>query len=257
MKHNLKDVTFVYLFHADSVERLENLKMSTDYVVQHFETTVRVMEVAPYSNGITRQILKRGVEYEFVQDDDPVLYRTKYLNMMYRLVRTPYVAVFDCDVIAPFRQVLEAVESLRGGEVKLAFPYSKRFLDTTTILRKMYIDGGDIRILQRNASKMHEMNAPNPCGGAFLCDVESYNKIGFENEDYYGWGLEDGDRYVRFRRNGMEIKEVEGILFHLSHPRGMNSNFHTERQLSDKNRVYQNMRIKSYNHKLYGQADIM
>lgn len=257
MKHNLRDVTFVYIFHGDTVERLENLKLSTDYVAKHFDTRIMVYEVAAYANGIVPQILRRVVDYVFVQDDDPVLYRTKYLNRMYENVETPYVAVFDCDVIAPYRQVIEAVESLRKGEAKLAYPYHNRFLDTTTVLRKMYVESGDIRILQRNVAKMHEMNAPNPCGGAFVCEVESYRKIGFENEDYYGWGLEDGDRCVRFRCAGFGVKNVEGVLFHLSHPRGMNSNFHTDRQLSQKNRVYRNVRMKTYNQKLYDQTDDM
>ena len=43
-----------------------------------------------------------------------------------------------------------------------------------------------------------------------------------ENEDFYGWGLEDGERHYRWLSFGYRIYRSEGCLFHLSHPRDQN-----------------------------------
>ena len=44
-----------------------------------------------------------------------------------------------------------------------------------------------------------------------------------ENEKYYGWGSEDSDRHERWKIFGYNIYRSSGCLFHLTHPRGINS----------------------------------
>jgi len=38
--------------------------------------------------------------------------------------------------------------------------------------------------------------------------------------------MEDGERYCRWEKMGYRIKRIDGPLFHLSHPRGINSDMH-------------------------------
>jgi predicted glycosyltransferase involved in capsule biosynthesis len=80
--------------------------------------------------------------------------------------------------------------------------------------------------LEQNVKKMKEMYPPNPLGGAFLANLKAYKESGLENENFYGWGLEDGERYYRWENLGYKIQRVPGPLFHLSHGRGINSTFH-------------------------------
>ena len=98
------------------------------------------------------------------------------------------------------------------------------------ILRKLFIQDEEIEVLEKNASKMAEKYLPVPVGGAFLANLKSYIDAGLENESFYGWGLEDGERYYRWENLGYKIKRVSGPLFHLSHSRGMNSAFHNADQ---------------------------
>ena len=56
-------------------------------------------------------------------------------------------------------------------------------------------------------------------GGAVFAQTEKYLQAGMENEDFYGWGLEDGERHYRWLSFGYRIYRSEGCLFHLSHPR--------------------------------------
>ena len=60
-------------------------------------------------------------------------------------------------------------------------------------------------------------------GGAYLVDVLRYRKYGWENEYFLGWGPEDAERYTRLEILGQKPCRVDGHLYHLFHPRGVNS----------------------------------
>lgn len=219
------DITFLILVRSDSIERLENIILVTDYITNSFKTLITVMEPAAYDNGLLGKLLGKHISYTFQEDCDPVLFRTYYLNKMIKSANTPFVAVWDADVLAPFIQVYEAIKLLRNNQADIVYPY-ERFLDTTPILRKFFIQTKGIEILELNVNKMKDMYSPNPVGGAFLANTKSYIDSGCENESFYGWGMEDGERLYRWENMGYKIKRVPGPLFHLSHPRKQNSGFH-------------------------------
>jgi predicted glycosyltransferase involved in capsule biosynthesis len=141
---------------------------------------------------------------------------------MLNSVSDAYVCVWDVDVIAHIPQVIESVELLRKN-VDFVYPYEKYLLDTSDIIRNIYLQRKDINVLLNYEKFMSEMYSPNPIGGCFFANRESYLKSGSENERFYGWGVEDGERYMRWKNMGFNIQRVEGPLFHLTHPRGINS----------------------------------
>ena len=237
MKTNLQDVTFLLLVHVDTIERVENLLVVVEYLVSNFDTKVEILEVASYNNGIVKKILNKKVNYTFLEDDDPILFRTKYLNRMLSSVSTTFVAVWDVDVLLETGQVIEAMNLLRSGRADFVIPYEKKALDTSLILRKLFLRKKKLDFLSKHADKMKEMYPPNPLGGAFFCKLDSYIKIGLENEDFYGWGVEDGERYLRWKNSEFKVERVKGALFHLSHPRGINSIFHAQDQSFIKERL--------------------
>lgn len=240
MKHDLRDTTFLLLVRLDTVERLENTLISTKFLVSNFDTTVRVLEVSPYCNGLLKKLLHRRVEYEFKEDCDPILFRTRYLNEMIRSVKTPYVSIWDVDVIAPADQVVESIELLRSNKADFIYPYKNKVLDTSFILRKLYLKTRRMSVLSRNIDKMQELYSPQPVGGAFICRLDFYLEIGLENEKFYGWGVEDGERFFRWKNSGFKIENSNGVLFHLSHPRGINSTMHNQEQEYIKFRILEN-----------------
>jgi len=202
----------------------------TNFLIQNFETNIEVLECAPFNNGLLGRLLDKTIRYSFMEDNDPILFRTKYLNKMTRAVETPYVAVWDTDVIIPVSQVVKAIEWLQNGDADFVYPYERQFLDTSFILRKLFLQNGNMEILEQNAKKMKEMYLPNPVGGAFIANTKSYIESGLENENFYGWGMEDGERFYRWENLNYKVKRVAGPLFHLSHGRSINSVFHNPDQ---------------------------
>ncbi len=225
-KQLLNDVTFLFLVRLDSVDRLENLLVTTEFINKNFETNITVKECSALNNGILEKLLSKNINYTFQEDNDPVLFRTRHLNLMSLEVRTPLVAIWDADVIISDRQILLGIELLRKGEADFVIPYEKFALDTSSIIRKMFLAEKRLELFDQNRKKMKEMYPPNPLGGAFICNLETYKEAGLENENFYGWGLEDGERFYRWGSLGYRLKRVPGPLYHLSHERGLNSRFH-------------------------------
>ena len=62
-------------------------------------------------------------------------------------------------------------------------------------------------------------------GGAFIVNKEKYLNAGGENENFYGWGLEDCERVKRMEILNLQVHRSIGSLFHLWHPTGKNSWF--------------------------------
>ena len=239
MKDDLKDTTFLLLVRLDTIERLENTLVTINYLITNFNTNIKVLEVAPYCSGLLKKMLHRKVEYGFKEDCDPILFRTRYLNDMIRSVTTPYVSVWDVDVIAPASQIIESVELLRSDKADFVYPYESKLLDTSPILRNLYIKTKRLSLFCKNIYKMREMHPPKSVGGAFICKLDCFIKVGLENEKFYGWGVEDGERYNRWKKNGYIIKRANGVMFHLSHPRGVNSVMHNQDQKHIKLRMWE------------------
>lgn len=231
-KQSLTDVTFLFLVRLDTIDRLENILASSQFISANFETNIRVSEYSSHKNGLLEKLLDEKIRYSFQEDHDPILFRTKFLNQMTSTVETPYAAIWDADVIVPVDQILKSVELLRNGEADFVYPYEKYALDTSFILRRLFLQNCSIEFLEQNVKKMKEMYPPNPLGGAFLVNLHAYKESGLENENFYGWGLEDGERYYRWENQGYKIRRIPGSLFHLTHERGKNSVFqNTDQQL--------------------------
>lgn len=236
MKYNLNDVTFLLLAKFDSIERIENVVMVCDYLVENYDTHICLWEIGSHHNNLYEKLIPSSVNYSFLQDDDPILHRTKYLNLMVEASETDYVAIWDVDVVAPTHQVNDAAELLRNG-AEFVYPYEFHFYEVSKLFRDMYFDNRDIEFLVAHKSFMNELYSPHPVGGAFMAKRQSYIDSGLENVNFYGWGIEDGERFLRWSVQHRIIKRVTGCLFHLTHGRGTNSLMHTLEESINKKRI--------------------
>ena len=226
MRTNLKDITFLILVKLDSIQRLENLTLIIELLKRNFETNLYVREVAAFDSGILKKILNRGVKYELKIDKDPILYKTMHFNEMFSEVKTPYLAIWDVDVIPDANAITEAVARLRESH-DVSYPYNGVCLNVSAAMRNLFFKKKNIRFLNRNISKLERLYPNILVGGAVFIRSDKYQKAGMENECHYGWGNDDYDRYYRFLGLGYNIYRVNTPLFHLEHPRGENSSYHS------------------------------
>ncbi|GHU80330.1 hypothetical protein FACS1894145_6550 [Bacteroidia bacterium] len=228
MKEDLKDVTFLLLIRLDSIQRLENLIATTDLICKYFDTNIIVREAANFNNHIVEKLLKKSIMYEFVEDKDPVLHKTKHFNDMTKKVTTPFIAIWDADVIMEKESMKDIICRLRKNECDVASPYNGICMNIPEIIRTLFLKKREIRCLYRNIHKMEKLHVNEILvGGAIVMRLDKFIAAGMENELHYGWGNDDFDRYYRFRVLGYNIYRVNTPLFHLVHPRGINSQYHS------------------------------
>ena len=232
MRFDLKDTTFIIPVRIDSIIRLENLLLTLDNLESNFDTNIVIIEAAYYNNHMLRRLISDSIVHVFVEDKDPVFHRTKHLNTISRDVNTAITGIWDADVILDRAQIIESILKIREKNCDFAYPYDGRFLDTSDIIRNLYFMFKKISILKKNTSKMKLQystnNTGNSIGGAFLISTEKYKLSGMENETFYGWGVEDAERYHRWLVMNYTIYRSSGAIFHLSHPRDLNGKMRSE-----------------------------
>jgi len=255
MKTDLTDLTFLFPLKPDSIVRIENLLATTGYILRNFNTNVSVLEVSAYNNGFLSKLLNRKIIYSFFEDKDPIFHRTKYRNIMTKEVTTPFLAVWDVDVIADKQLIIDTMEKLRNGEADVAFPYNGEFYDTSEIIRALFIRKNQIRILHKYKDYMSFLYKDTHIGGAFIASTEKYKQAGMENEKIYGWGNEDYERHNRWKNLGLKIYRASGCMYHLSHPRDMNGRYNSQRQMEIT--ISENIKTKksSYDELLHSQIN--
>ena len=244
MKIDLKDTTFIIPVRIDSIVRMENLMMCVNNIIKNFHTNIEILEAASYKNGILSKCIRgNGIIYTFLEDKDPVFYKTRYLNILIRKVKTPVIGIWDADIIIDKGQITKSIERLRNEKFDVVYPYNGDFMDTSDVIRELYWKHQDIRILKHYRSMMKSLYSIEgqigSVGGAIFVKTDKYISSGGENERFYGWGMEDGERHQRWLRLGYKMYREDGCLFHLSHPRDMNGNFrspqHKEHAICDMN----------------------
>ena len=224
MKTEIRDMTFMIPVRLDSVVRLENLILSVQSLIKNFDTHIMVLEAASYPNGIIQKMLGNKVEYLFLEDKDTVFYKTKYLNIMTRRTCTPFIGIWDADIIIPKEQIMDSIEKLRQG-FDVAYPCDGRCYDTSFVIRELYTQNKSIQFLVKNKDKMSLIYGNQVRGGAVFVNREAYIKAGMVSEKFYGWGPEDFELYERLKILGLKIHQSKGQMFHLTHSRGSNSGF--------------------------------
>jgi|SRR5690554_2121053 len=153
------------------------------------------------------------------------LHRTVYLNKLLNLSTTNIVGVWDTDIILKASQIRDAANAVKNG-MTLCYPYDGRFL----FFNSEQSDRVKKDVLSFfNYSNVDKIEAPSmgrpSVGGAFVVNKQRYLKAGGENENFYGWGPEDAERLKRMEILEESVGRTQGPLFHMYHPRGINSTF--------------------------------
>lgn len=226
-----EDVTFIIPIRVDSPERRMNLDVVLELLSQRKHTLIIVLE----ADAMPRYKLKKkytNVKYHFVKDDNPIFYRTKYLNQLLREATTEIVGVWDSDVIVPDEQIDSAISDIREGNAIMSFPYDGHFNFCSSEDSIQFRNKRAVELLKE---KVHYNFVFHSVGGAFFIHRDFYLNAGGENEHFYGWGMEDQERVKRMEILGLPVSRANGALYHLFHPRNENSRFYNS-----------NLEIKGY-----------
>ena len=131
-------VTFVIPVRIDSSERRENLDVVLDQLSKRKRSKIIVLEADNDSKyRVPGNCL--NVTYRFVKDDNPIFYRTKYLNELLREADTSIVGIWDTDVIVPNDQIDCSIADIRDGKAVMSFPYVFITIEQPKLIRNIRV----------------------------------------------------------------------------------------------------------------------
>jgi len=216
-----KELTIVFPVRIDCVERKENLEVVLSSLLEMTNASIIVLEADTEQRYI---ISNNRLKYVFIHDEDLIFHRTRYLNQLLSMSETNIVGVWDTDVVVTKRQIVKAVEAIKNG-ITLSYPYDGRFIFLDS--QESNEAREDISSFLKNENKKNESSIfkRSSVGGAFIVNRQRYMDAGGENENFYGWGHEDAERFKRLEILQEPINRISGPLFHLYHPRGVNSRY--------------------------------
>ena len=218
---NYNDLTIVIPLRIDSEDRLQNLYAIIGSLKQMDGLRIIILEADSQRHWEPIE----GISCVFREDDNPLFFRTKYINQLCAMVETEFMGVWDADMIVPIAQIENSMELLRLQKADMVYPFDGHCYSVDNDIRTSYLAMRSESLLLNNIGSLTCMYGRHSCGGAFLVNRKAYVEAGGENEKFYGWGPEDLERYKRWEIRGYRVLRVEGGIFHLEHQRGQNSNY--------------------------------
>ena len=138
---------------------------------------------------------------------------------------TQIIVNYDSDIILDINSYIDSYNKIMNENIDMIFPYEKFWNVDNTQTKKIVNNLLEINSIQINFCKKRRNNS---VGGCIFFNRESYIKGGMENENFKAWGAEDDERYSRFLKLGFKVLRLKNYnLYHLNHPRGINSQMHT------------------------------
>lgn len=217
-----KKITILIPLRIDFSERKENLDSVVSFFLQNTSATILLLE-ADRRQQYFCNVDNERLRMVFIEDEDPIFYRTHYINQLLKMSLTNIVGIWDTDVLIPLSQILLAVENIANGAT-MSFPYDGRFIELSEGKSKEVKKKVSLFLKENEKTEFKPMIRPS-VGGAFFVNKDKYMACGGENENFYGWGPEDAERVKRMEILEESITRVKGALFHLHHSRGINSGF--------------------------------
>lgn len=207
----------------DSKERKRNLDTVLQSLLELTSAYIIILEADKDQKYFYAKMIER-VKYIFIEDDNLIFHRTRYLNQLLRMSETDIVGIWDTDVLFDKEQIEKATIEIQNGAT-LCYPYDGRavFIEEQ---ESEEIRTDVLLFLSCNSKKSYLPFLARPSvGGAFMVNKWRYIENGGENENFYGWGPEDAERFKRMEILKEPISRIPGFLYHLYHPRGINSTF--------------------------------
>ena len=235
MPNTLKDLTFLLPVRIDSPERLANLMTVVRFYEKQTESEFIVLEADDSPKAMAVTEIGERIRYEFIRDDDQVFHHTHLNNTLLKMARTPCAALWDADAIAPLDQIRGAMSLIKEKGHTMAYPYGGMYWNVGETFSEIFRQRLDIRMLTDFPQSRYLLCGYHSVGGAVLVDLAGYAACGDDNENIKGWGPEDAERFKRLEILGLTPARADGSLYHLHHPRGLNSgDFRTEVAMATK-----------------------
>lgn len=229
----MNSMVFVLPIKIDNNIRWVNLKAVLTYYTRLFPENKFIVVEDDKQQRVTSDLISisPNILHYFSRNRDLPHRKSKAMNIGVRLALAKYVCILDSDCIAGKTAIESCLQKLQEG-YDFAFPHHSFWLKLKKHMRDEFI--------KQNYSWDFLMSIPTPehltmgesndfcsihpqfSAGVVLYNRQKYIEAGGFNEKFIGWGGEDDELVVRFRK--LRLKEFRDMgdknakIFHLWHP---------------------------------------
>lgn len=239
----LTDVTFIIPIKIDSDDRLQNFYATINYLTKNFDTNIVIYESDTTSK--LKNIVPENITHIFEKNTTSFFHRTRYLNYMLNMSKTPITVNYDIDVVLPVESYVEACEKILNENCDLIYPYGYGNFQTkiNKIGRNKLISNSNLNNL--TDSDFESTGVASWYGHCQFFKTDTYKKYGGENEYFISYGPEDLERYSRFVNLETKVEHLQNrIVYHIEHDRGLNS-CNKNPFFGQNDKLYNILRLKS------------
>lgn len=231
----LSNTTFIVPLRIESFDRLRNVVVSSIYLLDNTDCTLLIKEAdaeSVFESDALPQIREcigeekcKRLIHVFEKNDDPFFHRTRILNDMVMMTKTPVVVNYDCDILLPLESYQTCEDWIMEGKYDMVYPYGdgnwqyQIFTDDDLVSR--FINGDYNFEILKEQSKVYDAKY----GFCQFYSTEKYIEGGLENENFIAYGYEDNERYHRFNKLGYNVGRLDAHVYHMEHVRTPNSWF--------------------------------
>jgi predicted glycosyltransferase involved in capsule biosynthesis len=230
---NLPDLTFIIPVRIESKDRHLNALATLGYLCHHLNSKIIILEddVSPKIPAILEETKtgEMNIKYLYRNTGNSLFHRTKFLNIMLRMVTTSVVANYDIDVLLLPESYQQCYDTIKHKNQDMILPhfYGDSEYQINSKGRTKILESFDLKKLDESDAKIF-ITPPKKCppchGFCQFFNTHSYIEGGMENEEFISYGPEDVERVNRFYRLGYKVLWLDKYVWHLEHSRDINSN---------------------------------
>ena len=206
-------LSFLIPLQIDSIDRLINLKISTNYIKHHYPDSEIIISELDTESKIGSTFI--NCTHIFSKTND-FFNKQKAFNIAAKNSTKDIIALYDADVIADINAINKSIDMLNSDTVDIVWPYNGKFYDVPKQLHSVIEKDKSIKNIQLNFCTLFSAQS---VGGAVFLKKHVFFEGGGGNENFKGAGWEDNEIYDRFTRLGYRRAKLDTYLLHLNHER--------------------------------------
>ena len=224
----MTDCTLIIPCRIDFPDRLRNLTTVVNYLQKHVDTNIHIVEHDNELKVPEELATRDGVSYQFLKSLDPLFFKTLCINDGFKFTNTPYIAVYDTDVLLKIEQLEATMNELRSGKASVIYPYDGTFLDVPEsiipgIISSLSVEEIDHSKCEQGFGRPEITPDRQSFGGCVFFERKAFIGSGGMNQRMISYSAEDLEVYIRCKKLGYTISRILGPIYHLHHQRGINS----------------------------------
>lgn len=223
-KIDLSDVTFTIPIGIESQDRKNNLTLVLDYLGKYFNTNVIVCESGKniQVKNFWKPEWNSYVRCLFIENKTDYFYKTRILNKMAEMAKTPIIVSYDSDVLLQPEKYVAAADAIRSGKLDFCYPFNKPLKHIFKKDFRVIRESLNLDVVEPLTGIIHQGIPP---GGCFFMNRKKFIEAGMENENMISWGPEDQERLDRVKKLGYKVDSLDGYLYHVDHMITHNSTY--------------------------------